>query len=376
MPRNVLDGSGGEGTADMAGLKVRTSELLSGSKDVTKLQDRCATVGADAVGVLAEMVARAGHLAVASALSRTASLGATTYVAAAEVYQHISQNLSGSAGTYETAEQGVAHHDPTPVPAVSLAASNCDADALYGYATRLEMAAASAAGLGAETPKTIGSIHQKTAWTGPGAAASLALGEDLGRGVAATAAPLVTIAAAVRAYAGALDHAQAMVSAYNRSAADAELADGSDQGANAVQAAACDAQAAVSACLQAGDLAASQIASAAAQLGGVFTAGKPVRSYLASLAGQVNAHAVRPSTQITAATPTPNLVFKTPGVIPVPTAVDLLIGDGLPLATPKPLILPRHVDGPVNREGPLALDYRSWLDQNGHLVRPGTTSSR
>jgi hypothetical protein len=92
---------------------------------------------------------------------------------------------------------------------------------------------------------------------------------------------------------------------------------------------------------------------------------------LASLPGRINAHAVPTSTPITGAAPTQNLVAE----MPVPGAVDLLIGDGLPLWTPKPLILPRHVDGPVSREGPLALDYRSWLDQNGQIVRPGTTSS-
>lgn len=356
----------------MAGFKVRTSELLAGSKDMTKLQDRCAKVGGDAVGALAGMASSAGHLAVASALSRAASQGATTYVAAAEAYQHISQNLSGSGGIRETTEQDVTHNDPVRLSAVSLTAPDGDADALHGYATRLEMAAASASGLGADILETINSIHQKAAWTEPDATASLALGEDLGAGVAATAAPLVTIAAAARAYARALGNAQALVSTYNRSAANAELAGGRDPGANAVmQAAARDAQAAVSALQQADGQAASQIATATAQLGGMFTAGKPVRTYLASLPGQINAYAVPPSTQITGAVPTQNLASE----IPVPAAVDLLIGDGLYLVTPKPLILPRHVDGPVSREGPFALDYRSWLDQNGHLVRPGTTST-
>jgi hypothetical protein len=355
----------------MAESKVRTSELLAGSNDVTKLRDRSAKVGSEAVDVLAGMAGRVGHLAVASALSRAASQGATTYVAVAEVYQRISQNLSSSGDTQETTVPDVIREASEQVPAVSLAVPDGDADELHDYATRLEMAAASASGLGADTSETISAIQQKAAWTGPDATASLALSDDLGAGVAETAAALVTIATAVRTYARALGNAQALVGVYNRSAAKAELAGGRDPEADAVmQAAARDAQVAMSALESADGQAAAQIASATAQLGGAFTAGKPVRMYLASLPSQANANAVPTSTQMAGAATTQTLVPE----LPVPATVDLLIGDGLPLATPKPLILPRHVDGPLSCEGPLALDYRTFVDRNGHLVRPGTTS--
>jgi hypothetical protein len=245
---------------------------------------------------------------------------------------------------------------------VSLTAPSGDPDALYTYATRLELAAAGASSLGTDTPTTMSSIQQNAVWTGLAATASLALGGDLGGGVADTSVPLVTIAGAVRSYAGALSNAQAKVSAYNRSATDAEVAGWSDAGTNAaMRAAASHAQTALSAWQQAGDQAASQITTATAQLGGVFATGKPVRTYLAGLPAEVNPFAAVPAGTETTGTASPLNLSGMLGKLPA--AVDPLSVDGLPLTTPMPLNIAANVDGAISAEGPLALDYRTWPAQ-------------
>jgi hypothetical protein len=91
----------------MAGFQVKTSELHNGSNEVTALHKRCEIVGGDAVSALAGMAVSAGHPGMKSALSQATSQGTTIYVAAAEVYQHISLGLSGSAQSYDSAEQGI-----------------------------------------------------------------------------------------------------------------------------------------------------------------------------------------------------------------------------------------------------------------------------
>jgi hypothetical protein len=357
----------------MAGSTVTRSELHAGSRGVTTLHDRAAAVGRDVVGTLAGMAAgSAAHLEVASALSKAASQGATTYAAAAEVYQHIGQSLPGSADTHETPEQDVTPQDP--VPAFVMAGPDGGAGALYEYATRLEMAAASASGLGANTLTTISSIHQAAR---PVDTAILTLAGDLGGGMAATAAPLVTIAAAVRSYARTLEVIHVKVSACRRSAARADVpGDSAPQASAMTQTAARDVQAAVNAWQQVGREAAARIAGAAAQLGGAFAAGKPVRTYLASLPGSIGPHAAPAGTQITGAS-AQNLASGTLGELPVVTdqlSPLAMSSDGLPLRSPMPLSIARHIEGPVSCERPLALDYRTWLDRDGNLVRPGMAS--
>jgi hypothetical protein len=93
--------------AETAGLSVTTAALRAGSGDVTKLYSRCGMVGGDAVRALAGMAGNAGHPAMESALSQAATKGSMIYVAAGEVYEHISQGLSGSAGTFDSTEQGI-----------------------------------------------------------------------------------------------------------------------------------------------------------------------------------------------------------------------------------------------------------------------------
>jgi uncharacterized protein YukE len=180
---------------------------------------------------------------------------------------------------------------------VSLTAPDGDPDELYSLAKQLDAAAAAASGLGHDTPTTMSSIQKQAKWTGQAATASMNLSADLGDGVAATSVQLTTIATEVRSYAGALANAQAKVAAYNRSATDAEVAGWTDAGTSAVmQAAGSAAQSALDAWQQAGTQAASRIAAATKQLGGVFPAGKPVRTYLATLPAEIDPYAVSSST--------------------------------------------------------------------------------
>jgi hypothetical protein len=231
---------------------------------------------------------------------------------------------------------------------VSLTAPNGDPGALYSYATQLEMAATGASSLGTDTPATMSSIQQKAKWTGQAATVCLALGGDLGSGVADTSVPLRTMAAAVRSYAGALSNAQAKVSAYNRSATDAEVAGWTDAGTSAVmQAAASDAQTALTAWQQAGDQAASQVASATKQLGDVFAAGKPVRTYLASLPAEINPYAVPSSTATGLATSG------------LPVSSDYLLS---PEATSRP------APPPATEDQPFAYLFRQVVEPEGEPV--------
>jgi hypothetical protein len=141
------------------------------------------------------------------------------------------------------------------------------------------------------------SIQKQAKWTGQAATASMNLSGDLGDGVAGTSAPLVTIAAEVHSYASALASAQAKVAAYNRSVSDAEAGGWANAGANdAMRTAASAAESALTAYQQVGNQAAAKIATATKQLGGVFAAGKPVRTYLATLPAEIDPYAVSSST--------------------------------------------------------------------------------
>ena len=91
----------------MPDLSFRTSQLRSGSSDVSGLQSRCASIASDAVGALVGMAGAAGHPAVQSALTGAGGHGGTAYSTADEVYQQLSDGLSGSADIYDGAESTI-----------------------------------------------------------------------------------------------------------------------------------------------------------------------------------------------------------------------------------------------------------------------------
>ena len=89
------------------GFSVRPGTLAAGSQQVSDLVDRCGTIASDAVQALAAMEGSAGHQPLASALGGAAGTSTRSFLDIGAVYQHVSQSLSASAGTYTSTEQGL-----------------------------------------------------------------------------------------------------------------------------------------------------------------------------------------------------------------------------------------------------------------------------
>lgn len=91
----------------VSGFTVKTSELRSGTGDVTAMRDDCAAIATDVIAALIGMAGLAGHAGVESALSAAAGQGEGTYSGAVQVYQRISSALPASADAYDGAEQAI-----------------------------------------------------------------------------------------------------------------------------------------------------------------------------------------------------------------------------------------------------------------------------
>lgn len=163
-----------------------------------------------------------------------------------------------------------------------LAMPGGDPDALEQLASSLEVAAGGFGGLGRGTHQVTVSVRSGAEWTGDAADSYTAFTGNLGQGVAAVEAPLSRIALSVRDYAGLLRTAQQKVAAY-ASAAETAQVSGNDSGyASVAEGAAQDAEAALTAWQAGGDRVATEVTSAAGQLGDVFGSQGPVQSWLGS----------------------------------------------------------------------------------------------
>jgi uncharacterized protein YukE len=160
-----------------------------------------------------------------------------------------------------------------------LAAPGGNPDALEELASRLEMAASGARGLGASTRQVAKSIRSEAEWTGDAADSYTSFTGDLSQGATAAEGPLSRIAEAVRDYAGYLRSAQQGAQAYNslaQAAQDTEdptlLSDAELAGQNA--------EAAIEAWQQAGNRAASEVSAASGDLTSLFGRQGPVQGWI------------------------------------------------------------------------------------------------
>jgi uncharacterized protein YukE len=160
-----------------------------------------------------------------------------------------------------------------------LAVPGGDPEVLEQLASRLEMAASGARGLGASTRQAATSIRSEAEWTGDAADSYTSFTGDLSQGATAAEGPLSRIAAAVRDYAGYLRSAQQEAQAY---ASLARAAQDTGDGAlvSAAELAGQNAEAAIDAWQQAGSRAASEVSAASGDLANLFGSQGPVQSWI------------------------------------------------------------------------------------------------
>lgn len=155
-----------------------------------------------------------------------------------------------------------------------------DPQVLEQLASSLAAAAAGFGALGRSTRQVTGSVQSDAQWTGDAADSYAAFTGNLSQGAAAVESPLSRIALSVRDYAGFLRTAQQKVAAC-ASAAETAQVSGNDSGyVSVAEAAAQDAEDAVAAWQAAGERVATEVTSAAGDLGDVFGSQGPVQSWL------------------------------------------------------------------------------------------------
>jgi uncharacterized protein YukE len=160
-----------------------------------------------------------------------------------------------------------------------LAAPDGNPDALEELASRLEMAASGARGLGASTRQVATSIQSEAEWTGDAADSYTVFTGDLSQGATAAEGPLSRIAEAVRDYAGYLRSAQQRAQAYN-SLAQAAQDTGDPSLLSDAELAGQNAEAAIDAWQQAGNRAASEVSAASGDLTSLFGTQGPVQGWI------------------------------------------------------------------------------------------------
>jgi hypothetical protein len=158
-----------------------------------------------------------------------------------------------------------------------------DPAALTLQAGRLKLAAQGAAGLSRSTGRFIAATQSDATWTGQSATSFGAFGTNLANGASAAEAPLTRIASAVETYAGSLRSAQRQVADYNTLATAAAVGR-SDSLIRAAELARQNAVKSLNALQEAGNQAAAQVSSAAADLQGLFGTG-PVHGFISAQSG-------------------------------------------------------------------------------------------